>query len=64
MNSNHQIGTFAIPVYQDVDYRFIRLRQTGKNANGFHQLVITSFEPFCSMNEFFSGNKRQYAILN
>jgi hypothetical protein len=51
MNSNHQIGTFAIPVYQDVDYRFIRLRQTGKNANGYDYLIIYGFEVFGSLIE-------------
>jgi hypothetical protein len=46
MNSDHPIGTFTIPVYQNVDYRFIRLRQTGRVANGTDELVIIGFELF------------------
>jgi hypothetical protein len=46
ISSNHQIGTFAIPVYHDVDYRFIRLRQTGQNAGGSDYLRIVALELF------------------
>jgi hypothetical protein len=46
MCANHRIGTFAIPIFPDVDYQFIRLRQTGKNADGHDYLIITGFELF------------------
>jgi hypothetical protein len=46
MNSNHPIRAFTVPVFQEVDYRFIRLRQTGKNTAGNDHLIVTGFEVF------------------
>jgi hypothetical protein len=49
MNLSHPIGTFAVS--QSTDWRFLRLRQTGKNAKGDHYLVITAFELFGQLIE-------------
>jgi hypothetical protein len=43
---NHRTGTFAIPILEDVDYKFIRLRHTGRTADGTDYLIITGFELF------------------
>jgi hypothetical protein len=41
---DHPIATFSVP--SSDFYRFIRLRQTGKNANGTHYLILHGFEVF------------------
>jgi hypothetical protein len=46
MNADHPIGTFSVSVTDDVDYQFIRLRQTGKNSRGNDCLVLYAFEIF------------------
>jgi hypothetical protein len=43
-NSTHPIATFSIS--QSSAFRFLRLRQTGKNANGNDYLVLVAFEIF------------------
>jgi hypothetical protein len=42
--ANHPIATF--PVSSSGEYRFIRLRQTGKNARGNDYLILFAFEVF------------------
>jgi hypothetical protein len=44
MNSTHPIGTFAVG--HSVEYRFIRICQTGKNARGSDWLILFGFEVF------------------
>jgi hypothetical protein len=43
-NTQHPIGTFNIS--KSILYRYIRLRQTGKNAHGTDHLIIYAFEIF------------------
>jgi hypothetical protein len=43
-NSNHPIGTF--PIAESSEYRLIRLRKTGKAANGHDHLILFGFEIF------------------
>jgi hypothetical protein len=43
-NSAHPIGTFAVSHSEEC--RFVRLRQTGKNAAGKDHLTIFAFEIF------------------
>jgi hypothetical protein len=49
MNSNHRIGTFSIS--NDCEYQFVRLRQTGVNANGYHHLLLFAMEIFGDLIE-------------
>jgi hypothetical protein len=49
MTSSHPIGTFTVS--QSNESRFFRLRQTGKNANGTDQVVLSAFELFGQLNE-------------
>jgi hypothetical protein len=49
MNSSHLIGTFAAG--QSRECRFIRLRQTGKNASGDDYLYLCGFEIFGQLIE-------------
>jgi hypothetical protein len=44
MDASHPIGTFAVA--QSSDCRFVRLRQTGKNAKGDDYLLLYAFEIF------------------
>jgi hypothetical protein len=48
-NSNHPIGTFS--VVKSAECRFIRLRQTGKNACGNDYLLLYAFEIFGQLFE-------------
>jgi hypothetical protein len=48
-NSNHPIGTFSIS--SACEYQFLRLRQTGLNANGGHQLFLYAMEIFGDLIE-------------
>jgi hypothetical protein len=43
-NSSHPIGTFSLS--QSSAFRFLRLRQTGKNTQGNDYLVLFAFEIF------------------
>jgi hypothetical protein len=47
--ADHPIGTF--PVSASGEYRFIRLRQTGKNANGSDYLILFALEIFGELLE-------------
>jgi hypothetical protein len=38
--------SFAVPLYHDINYQFIHLRQLGNNSSGTNQLIITGFEFF------------------
>jgi hypothetical protein len=50
MNMEHTIGTF--PVTRSGEYRFIRLRQTGKNNGGnYDHLILLAFEIFGELIE-------------
>jgi hypothetical protein len=49
MTSTHPIGTFTVS--QSTESRFIRLRQTGKNARGNDYLTIYAFELFGQLME-------------
>jgi hypothetical protein len=49
MTPTHQIGTFSIP--HSFQCRFIRLRQTGKTADGSDHLVLFAFEIFGLLRE-------------
>jgi hypothetical protein len=46
IHSDHLIGSFSISISNDTPYRFIRLRQTGKNAERNDYLVVYGFELF------------------
>jgi hypothetical protein len=48
-NSGHPIGTFAVSVRSE--WRFLRLRQTGKNANRNDNLTLFAFEIFGQLIE-------------
>jgi hypothetical protein len=43
-DSSHSIASFAIS--RSVECRFIRLRQTGVNQQGSHNLILFGFEVF------------------
>jgi hypothetical protein len=43
-NNDHKIGTFTVSVRDE--YRYLRLRQTGKNASGNDHLILCAFEVF------------------
>jgi hypothetical protein len=43
-SSAHPIGTF--PISSSVECRYVRLRQTGKNARGTDHLILFAFEIF------------------
>jgi hypothetical protein len=49
MNIKHPIGTFAVT--RSGEYRFIRLRQTGKNHGNNDYMVLYSFEIFGDLIE-------------
>jgi hypothetical protein len=48
-NNEHPIGTFKIS--NSIAYRYIRLRQTGKTANGSDSLILHGFEIFGKLIE-------------
>jgi hypothetical protein len=48
-NSSHPIGTFS--VLRSSECRFIRVRQTGKNAQGNDYLILFAFEIFGQLIE-------------
>jgi hypothetical protein len=48
-NSNHPIGTFSIS--SDCKYQFLRVRQTGVNANGNHEIILYAMEIFGDLIE-------------
>jgi hypothetical protein len=48
-NQEHPIGTFKIST--SIAYRYIRLRQTGKNVGGDHFLILYAFEIFGGLIE-------------
>jgi hypothetical protein len=48
-NSDHRTGSFAVSVRDK--YRYLRLRQTGMNANGNDYLTICAFEVFGRLHE-------------
>jgi hypothetical protein len=48
-NSSHPIGTFSVS--RSAECRFIRLRQTGKNARGSDHLILFAFEIFGQLIE-------------
>jgi hypothetical protein len=48
-HSEHPIGTFAVS--GSSKYRFLRLRQTGKNYRGDDLLILFAFEIFGQLSE-------------
>jgi hypothetical protein len=48
-NSNHPIGTFSNS--RDCECQFVRLRQTGVSASGYHHLVLYALEIFGDLIE-------------
>jgi hypothetical protein len=48
-NSSHPIATFKVDQSRDLEWRFIRLRQTGKCSSNYDYLILFGFEVFGSV---------------
>jgi hypothetical protein len=48
-NSSHPIATFKVDQSRDLEWRFIRLRQTGKCNTSYDYLILYGFEVFGSV---------------
>ena len=51
LNDRHVTRNFAVSSHPSGAFRFVRLRQTGKNHKGDDRLVICSLELFGTLSE-------------